>query len=219
MKGKILFTRPYYDQATQYLHYISGQVLDNIKKVNEYSIIDLDDRKISRSSFEKAINKGCPSLVILNGHGTKDAVYGSPQEAILDECNVRLLAKKIVYAVACDSLEGLGEMSVKKGGAACYIGYGANFMIIVDPTRSATPSKDKNILPFIQVYATAILSLVAGLSVGESINATKSKIKSLIREYGVYGIRDQYGDAPLIRLALYWDLFYLNAYGDFGAVI
>ena len=217
MRKTILFTRPCYDLPTEYLHYISGQLVGSLKFADEHAIIDLAGKGVLRSDFEKAVKKGSPGLVVLNGHGTKDAIYGAADEIVLDGQNVRILASRIVYAVACDSLEGLGQLAVNAGQAACYVGYGANFMIIVDPTRTAAPGKDKNIKPFVQVYATTVLSLAAGLTVAESIRNTKEKIKSLIKEYGVYGIRDRYGDAPLIRWALYWDLFFLSAHGDLDA--
>ena len=219
MRKTILFTRPSYDLPTQYLHFIAGKMIEKIRYVDEHRIIDLADKNVARLDFEKAMLKSSPQLVVLNGHGTRDAVYGSRREAILDEGNMDLLSSKIVYAVACDSLEGLGELSVRKGKAICYIGYEAKFMIIIDPARSSVPGKDKNLKPFVQVYATAVLSLAAGLSVAESIEKTRETIKSLIREYGVYGIRDTYGDAPLIRWALYWDLFFLNAHGNLNSQI
>ncbi|MBU4284243.1 MAG: hypothetical protein KJ968_03980 [Nanoarchaeota archaeon] len=57
------------------------------------------------------------------------------------------------------------------------------------------------------------------MSVEKAINHTKNTLGGLIREYGVYGIRDKYGDAPLIRFALYWDLTFLKGYGDLSSVI
>ncbi len=214
MRKTILFTRPYYDQATQYLHFISGKLVAELKYVNEHTVINLDAKTISRDYFESAVKSRNPRLVVLNGHGSKDAIYGDDREKILDVNNVHVLNSKIVYAVACDSLEGLGELAINKGKATSYIGYGANFMIIIDPSRTAVPTKDKNVQPFIQVYAMTILSIISGLTIAKSIENTKAKIKSLIREYGVSGIMDRCGDAPLIRWALHWDLFFLDMQGD-----
>ena len=44
------------------------------------------------------------------------------------------------------------------------------------------------------------------------------EISKLIRKYGVQSIRDKYGDAPLIRFALFWDLMFLKGYGNLNAV-
>jgi len=90
-------------------------------------------------------------------------------------------------------------------------------MVVADPTRLSNPSKDKNINVFKKPYAAMVLSLVSGKNVREAIFDTKGILRSLIREYGVYGIRDKYGDAPLIRFALFWDLHFLNGYGDLSS--
>ena len=79
---------------------------------------------------------------------------------------------------------------------------------------TATITKDKNIIPFKQAYIMMASALLSGLSIDESVEKTKELMRQKIREYGVYGIRDKFGDAPLIRWGLYWDLFFLNYHGD-----
>lgn len=219
MVKKILFTRPCYDQETKYLHYFSGELVEHVKSIGEYVPLNLEGANVTRKEFEKALVKGNPRLVVLNGHGSRDSVCGHDGEVILDNHNVDKLNSKIVYAVACDSLEELGEFAVEEGQAESYIGYEAQFMIITDPVWTASPTKDKNIKPFRKVYAMMVLSLLAGLTTGEAIERTKELIRTLIREYGVQAIRDKYGDAPLIRWALHWDLFFLNAHGNLKAVV
>lgn len=219
MQKSILFTRPSYDMPTACLHYFSEKLMESINEVGEYKIINLEKEEATKENFEKCIAKAKPRLLVLNGHGFKCAVCGHMGEIILDENNINLLNSKITYAVACDSSEELGEKAVSKGKADAYIGYEANFMVVMDPSRSSTPSKDKNLKVFIKPYATLVLSLISGLSVGESIDNTRKAIKDLIREYGVYGIRDRYGDAPLIRFALYWDLTFLRGYGELSSIV
>lgn len=218
-KKSILFTRPSHDQATYCLYYFSEKLIEEIKEVGEYIIINLEKHKATREIFEKSIIKSNPRLVVLNGHGFKHAVCGQNKEIILDANNVNLLDSKIVYAVACDSSEELGEIATTKGNASSYIGYEAHFMVVIDQSRSSTPSKDKNLKIFIKPYATLVLSLVSGLTVEKAINNTKETLRGLIREYGVYGVRDKFGDAPLIRFALYWDLTFLKGYGDLSSIV
>lgn len=217
-KKFILFTRPNYDTPTSVLHYFSGELIKNIDDVREYNIIDLEGVKATKKNFESAIIKNNPKLVILNGHGSKSAIFGNNEE-ILNKDNVNLLKSKIIYAVACDSSEELGEIAINIGKADAYIGYEAYFMVVIDPTRSSIPSKDKNLKVFIKPYATLILSLISGLPVDEAITRTRNVLKSLIREYGVSSIKDRYGDAPLIRFGLYWDLTFLKGYGNLQTVI
>jgi len=218
MVKKILFTRPCHDLETEYLHCFSEKLIKEIKLIGEYNPINLEDGDATRKNFEKAMRKSNPRLVVLNGHGTKDSICGHDDEVIVDEDNIDLFDSKIVYAIVCDSLNGIGLDATTRGGADAFIGYESEFMIIIDPTHTATPKKDKNSEPFRQVYVKLIIALVSGLSVEESIEKTKELIRKLIREYGTYGIRDKYGDAPLIRMALFWDLYFLNAHGNLDTV-
>lgn len=209
----ILITRPLHDKPTQYLHYLSGELKRLIDVVGEYSIIDLEEAKATREKFEKALDKSNPRLVVLNSHGNANSVMGQ-NEVILDEENINKLKSKIIYAVVCDSSQHLGEQATNKGGADAYIGYSSQYMVVIDPARSTTPSKDKNVKPFEAVYASTVLSLISGMTVGESVEKTVVQTKRLIRDYGVLGIRDKFGDAPLIRFALYWNLYFLKIHGS-----
>lgn len=214
----ILFTRPNHDFQTSYLHFFAGNLIKEIKQIGEHKLIDLDGKKAIRKTFEQSISKKEPRLIILNGHGVYNAIFGY-NEIILDSENIDLLNSKIVYAVACDSAEQLGELAVSKGNADAYIGYNARFMIVIDPSRTTTPSKDKNVLPFLKSYSSLILSLLAGLTVEQSIENSKTEMRRSIRRYGVSGIRDEYGDAPLIRYALFWNLCFLKGNGNLSSVI
>lgn len=217
-KKFILFTRPNYDIPTSVLHYFSEVLINNIKEIGEYNIINLESKEVTKTNFENAIVKSNPRMIVLNGHGSKSAIFGNNEE-ILNKDNISLLKSRIVYAVACDSSEELGEIAIDIGKADAYIGYEAYFMVVIDPSRSSTPSKDKNLKIFIKPYATLILSLISGLTVEQAITKTKDILKSLIREYGVYGTIDKYGDAPLIRFGLYWDLTFLKGYGNLQTLI
>lgn len=192
--------------------------MKEIRALGEHKTINLEGSNAIRKELEKALVKGNTRLVVFNGHGTKEYIYGHNDEIILDESNTGLLKSKIIYAVACDSLRELGENAVKQGGADSFIGYESQFMIVIDPTRTTAPDKDRNAKPFEQVYVMFVIALLSGLSVEDSIEKTKELIRKLIREYGVFGIRDKYGDAPLIRWALFWDLYFLSAHGDLDTV-
>jgi hypothetical protein len=134
---------------------------------------------------------------------------------ILDNENAELTKGKIIYALACDSLAELGETAVEKGAEA-YIGYKASFMFIRDPSREGVPNKDRNALPFKRVCAALINSLVFGMNVGKAIEMTKEEYRRLIRSYGT-SEDDPYGDTPLIRFALAWDLEFLDMEGNAAA--
>jgi len=109
-------------------------------------------------------------------------------------------------------LEDLGEIAVKKGAKA-YIGYKARFMIVRDPSRESTPSKDKNALPFKKACFALISSLVYGNKAGDAIERAKEEYRHSIRSYGT-SEDDPYGDTPLIRFALAWNLEFLDMHGN-----
>jgi len=219
MKKHILITRPLHDIPTSYLHFISGELKQEINSVGEYTVVDLERENAVREKFEKAIDSMNPRLIILHGHGTYDSIAGQNYEIILDKENVAKLESKIIYAVVCDSSQELGDFAIEKGKAEAYIGYEANYMVVIDPERSTTPQKDKNFLPFKQAYTTFVLSLLSGFKIFECMERTKRQIRDLIREYGVRGIKDKYGDASLIRFALYWNLFFFKAHGKLEATL
>ncbi len=214
----ILFTRPNYDFPTSYLHYFADNLIKEVRNIGEYNIIDLEGKRAIKSNFEQSVSKKSPRLIVLNGHGSPNAVWGH-NEVILNSDNVNLLNSKIIYAVACDSAENVGELAVNRGQADAYIGYNARFMIVIDPSRTTTPAKDKNILPFLKSYSALVISLLAGLTVEKSIERSKAEMRHLIRSYGVSGIRDEYGDAPLIRYALFWNLCFLKGNGNLSSVV
>lgn len=215
MVKRVLITRPNHEIRVSYLHDFSKEIIRTIKESRDIHVTDLEGSQATRANLEKSLSKESPKLVFLNGHGDRDSVCGHKDEVILNKENIELAKGKIVYALACDSLAELGRISVEKGAEA-YIGYKASFMFIRDPSRESTPNKDKNALPFKRVCVALINSLVFGMKVGESIEMAKEEYRKLIRSYGT-SEDDPYGDTPLIRFALAWDLEFLDMEGNTAA--
>jgi len=119
---------------------------------------------------------------------------------------------KIIYALSCDSLYSLGKIAADIGVKA-YIGYKARFMIVRDPSRDCSPSKDKNALPFRRACSVLINSLVFGIPAGEAIERTKKEYIHSIKHLGT-SEDGPYGDIPLIRFALSWNLEFLGMCGN-----
>ncbi len=216
MPKNILITRPKHDVITLYLHDFSKGIVKIAKDTPDIHVRDLEGEKAVRNNVEECLVKEKPGLVFLNGHGNRKRVAGHMDEIVLDEQNVHLTKDKIVYALACDSLEDLGQIAVKKGSKA-YIGYKARFMIVHDTTREGSPHKDKNVLPFKRACFALINSLVFGSTVSTAIARTKEEYIHSIKSYGT-DKDDPYGDAPLIRFALAWNLEFLDMQGDPSAV-
>lgn len=203
-----LITRPNHDIVTSYLHAFSADVK------GDCHLTDLEGKKANRSEVEKVL-KSVVTLVLLQGHGTERCVAGHKDEVILDEKNISLTKGMIVYALACDSLRVLGQIAIQSRAKA-YIGYREEFMLVIDPTRENTPLKDKNALPFKKVCLVTTESLLAGLTVHDVVKKTKQEYMRQIRSFGT-SEDDPYGDAPLIRFALAWNLEFFGMVGEGSA--
>jgi len=215
MTKRFLITRPMHDVNTTYLHDFCCDTLKAAKSTKEIHVTDLEGREATRANLTHAISTESPGLVFLNGHGDKDKVCGHKDEVILDNQNILLAKDRIMYALACNSLESLGPLAVDNGARA-YVGYKAPFMFVHDPTRESCTLKDSCALPFRRACEAMIGSLVFGRTVGESIDETKKEYIRSIRSYGDSSA-DPYGDTPLIRFALAWDYEFLGAEGDHSA--
>ena len=212
MAKKFLIARPTHDLITSYLHDFSKEIVKTVKETKDIHVTDLEGPAAIRVNLEKSLIKEEPGLVFLNGHGDRKSVAGHEDEIILDEKNIKLGKDKIIYALSCDSLEDLGEIAIEKGVKA-YIGYKARFMIVKDPSRECAPNKDRNALPFRRACSALINSLVFSIPVGQAIERTKKEYIHSIKSYGT-SEDDPYGDVPLIRFALSWNLEFLDMCGD-----
>ena len=215
MVKTFLITRPNHDLITSYLYEFSKGIVKLAKESRDIHVTDLEGDKATRSNVEEFLNKENPGLIFLNGHGNREKVAGYKDEVVLDKKNIILTKKKIVYALSCDSLEEIGKIAIEKGTKA-YIGYKSRFMLVYDPFRVSTPNKDKNALPFKRACNILITSLVSGVSVEKAIEKAKEEYNHLIKSYGT-SEDDPYGDISLIRLALTWNLEFLDMYGDANA--
>ena len=212
MVKHFLITRPVHDRETSYLYSFSKGIVKIAKSDRGIHVTDLPGKNANRANLEASLEAVCPRLIFLNGHGDKNTVWGHNDEIIFDEENVALAKNNIVYALACNSLIGLGKFAVKKKGVEAYIGYADEFMWIGEPSRSSSVDKDKSAAPFRRACHVLINSLLSGESVGMAIKHTQKMYKKLIKTYGTS--EDDYGDAPLIGLALSWDLFFLGMEGN-----
>lgn len=215
MTKNFLITRPKHDVITSYLHDFTKEIIKTLRSTKDIHVTNLAGNKATRNNLEKCLLNESPGLVHLNGHGDRKSVAGHKDEIILDKNNISITRNKIIYALSCDSLEDLGQLAVEKG-AKTYIGYKARFMMVIDPTRVTNPNNDNNALPFKRACSAMMTSLVFGNTVGDAIERTKEEYRHSIRSYGT-SEDDPYGDAPLIRFALAWNLEFLDMCGDPGA--
>jgi hypothetical protein len=212
MVKQFLITRPRHDKHTTYLYSFSKAIVTLAKKMDGLHLSELSGSKANRKNLTNVLKSKSKTLVFLNGHGDEETVYGHNDKPILDSKNSYLTKDRIVYCLACASLMNLGKTCVNEGAKA-YVGYKDDFMWVGDPSRSASPDKDKNSVPFRRVCHVLIYSLLTGINVSKSIEKTKNEYRKLIRTYG-NSEDDPHGDAPAIGFALAWDMLALDMVGN-----
>lgn len=109
MAQYLLITRPEHDYATRYLSAWAERFF-GVAKDKGYSVIDLYRRRANRKEVESILYKRNPNFVIINGHGSDNAVSGHENELLLiAKDNSSLLEGKITYAISCRSARELGK--------------------------------------------------------------------------------------------------------------
>ena len=140
-------------------------------------MLELRGVDANRKSVEEVITKEHPQLVIFNGHGASDAIFGHKHEILIKQGeNDSLLSKKIVHALACKSGQSLGPSCISIGGIA-YIGYKENFKFIAQTSRDTeqTRLQDPYAPYFLNPAFSAIIALVEGKSVGEAYKISQDQ--------------------------------------------
>ncbi|MFA4946719.1 MAG: hypothetical protein WC607_04265 [Candidatus Micrarchaeia archaeon] len=120
-------------------------------------------------------------MVVLNGHGSEDAVFGFNDEPVLDSENSHLLAGSVSFMRACGCLSKLGKKAVA-AKAKAVIGYRGDFWICKVNEYTATPLQDPSARPVLEASNAAPLKLLHGATVEEAVNASKEKtLKAIFR--------------------------------------
>ncbi len=178
----VLVTRPRYDNPTHYLFYWAGILIDEAKK-RKTKVIDLDREKVTQKIVQSYLSKQPVDVVILNGHGSQEAVAGHEGEIIISTGNgTGLLKNKAVFIRACDSGSTLGR-EIKSMGAAGFIGYIQPFIFPFDKDSVQKPLKDELAAPILECSNQVGLSLIKGKSVEEAQKDSKDKYAKAIDKY------------------------------------
>ena len=180
----IIATNPADDQVTEYLDAWHKKVVNFAKKQANTQIFELNKKEANRISLTELIERKNPHLVIFNGHGSYDSIFGFDQ-GILIKCdeNEILLKNKIVHALACDSGKKLGPQSIKVGALA-YLGYKEQFKFAFINNSNEEKSQDKIANLFLEPAFKVVFSLLQGFSAkkafDESQKACLNNLRSVI---------------------------------------
>lgn len=207
----LLITRPLYEHTTHYLHFWSKKIIDFAKKRGN-KILDLSQDKVNRKNLESILRKMKPELVLLNGHGEKDRIYGqNDKDLVIAGENEDLLENKIVYVVACDSSEELGPKCVENG-ATCYIGYKEKFLFWTKPSYATKPLEDPRAKLFLEPSNLISESLLKGHTTQEACAKSVAAIRKNIQHLTATDSPDQFMIPDLI-----WNMENLECLGDHNA--
>jgi len=157
----VLITRPRYDKATHYLYYWS----EPLKKEAEskgYDVYDISKKKASRKNVISFLNKHNPTVVIFNGHGSRDSVCGHDNEELIKARQDSYLLKgKNIFIRACDCGKDLGPDAIQSG-ATGFVGYKEPFIFFWDKEKFYHPLDDKVAAPFLESSNQVAISLIKG---------------------------------------------------------
>jgi len=174
-----MITRPEHDPGLRYLSAWSSKIIE-VAEEKGFEVIDLKDKKVTKSEFEGRILKTKPDVVILNGHGSADSVTGHDNEELVRSGdNDHLLKNRITYAVSCDSAADLG----KKCGdsTTAYIGYDQKFIFSIDSRYLNRPLEDMRAQRFLEPSNHVAISLLKNHTAKESSDRSKEASLRTIR--------------------------------------
>lgn len=175
----MIITLPRCDDATEYLAFYSQEI---IKKADSRNLKtkDLKDSKVNFSNFNKILEKLNYNLIVINGHGSVDCIYGHKHEILVKVGeNEEILKDRIVYARSCEAASQLGVECVKSS-QGCFIGYNIPFVFFMNPKWSANPHNDNVAKLFLSPSNLVPISLIKGNSAEESDeNSKKQMLKNM----------------------------------------
>jgi len=179
---KCLITRPNHDKVTSYLFSWSKSILEE-KYPNDIEFLRIEEKDVTLEKVESYLKKQNPRIVLFNGHGNDNLIYGFKDQPIIETGkNEELLKGKIIYSLSYSSAKELGVSAVKKG-AETFIGYEQDFVMYTDSDREATPLKDNIAESFIKPSNRLSISLLKGNTAKESSNKSKEEFKREVRKY------------------------------------
>lgn len=210
MAGHLLITRPEHDYATRYLSAWSEKLFDLIKSKG-YSIIDLYRERANRKEIESVLSKRNPVLVIINGHGSDDAVAGHDDNLLIKAGdNSSLLSNKITYAISCRSARILGK-EIGQNAKTAYIGYQDDFILVYLEKYRTRPIEDKFAGLFLDSSNLVVTTLIKGHPAKEAVSRAKQEFLRNIQRLLTSKVKSD--DSSALRY-LVWDMKNLVLCGD-----
>ena len=173
---RALLVAPDHDYATHGSHAVAKTIADWMaEKGVDVTLVENNNATRGRVALE--ISRLRPSLIIYLGHGEKDLLYGqvppgNSTPLIKDTINPHVLQGTTTIAIACLSLDLLGNAAVCSG---CDIYIGSNAIYYLPGATD-----DRN---YLEDFTRCILPMVVSLVQGESAADALNEYKALCLEY------------------------------------
>ena len=163
MPQAIVITRPFYDETTSYLHRWNSDVVKQAKD-KSIRVADLKGKRANKKELESVVKKLEPEVIILNGHGTSDTIFGQDNKILIKTGeNEYVLKNSNVFSLSCSSAKILGPASIK-AGAKSYIGYKEDFIFAYTEDYSTRAEQDPLAKLFLEPTTKLATALVNGNS-------------------------------------------------------
>lgn len=174
-------TAPRHDTTTEYLSAFSVSIENSCYKKG-ILCKSLKNESANKNEFEKTLSKLNCNLVVLNGHGSEEAIAGHKNEILVKAGeNEKILKEKIVYARSCEAASILGKKIIENS-QGCFIGYNLPFEFYFDENWIGNPIKDNTAKLFLESSNLVPLSLIKGNSSNESHERAKRQMLKNIKK-------------------------------------
>ncbi|MFA5247069.1 MAG: hypothetical protein WC408_04240 [Candidatus Micrarchaeia archaeon] len=108
---KIIIARSTASLGDRYLYAYSDELVSEAKS-RGWTVFLCEEKNCNQMELLSRLDKTSPELVIFNGHGDDDALYGYDGTKAIDTGSSGALRGKIIFARACGAVKGLGKAAV-----------------------------------------------------------------------------------------------------------
>lgn len=212
---QILITRTDCDDVNNYLFQYSKHIL-NFASENNIKVRDLKNEENNRETLSSSIKKLNPRLIVFNGHGNKNTIWGHKGNILIKEGeNEDLLKNRIVYARSCDAAVSLGEATIKSG-TEVFIGYKGKFALCTVPHKECLPGEDEVAKLFLEPSNLIVTSLLKGNTAEQ---ANEKSVNLMIKEISKLQAQPEIEGSQHIIPFLIWNLSIQTVLGNPNAKI
>ena len=166
-KGKTaLLIAPYFDRATSVASIAERALIDYLQ-AEGMNVLTLEGAEATYDNLVKVLKPGFVELVVYCGHGMNDAWVGQQPapRMLLTADEAELLHGTIVVAIACNSLNYLGNISVAKKAKA-YLGF---LDLVLCPVTDHLMADRNYQADFIRTFMHPVVTLVQGRTVNDAV--------------------------------------------------